>query len=235
MADINKVNVGGIDYNVQDATARTNANAALTELAYNETGNTASQAYSVVGTPINWEGTLYYTKTAVAKGATWAVGTNLTAATNLGKLVRNVKTYVGSDSKLHFVDLTGADTVLPFSGTTLDFLGFTLSCNSYPSGTCNVYFDCSNANTLTKMNFAQGSYGSPSACTFTIAGSTSEWNKDNNVKNMSLSFTQIYSGFPNGVVTLNKDISSYKTLRLQMSVTQIGSNNSLTGCNLWAK
>ncbi len=116
MADISVMNVGGTDYNIKDSTSRTNSTNAMSLPAYYETGNTASQAYSVVGTPINWKGTLYYTKTTVAKGATWTVGTNLTAATNLGKLVRNIKTYVGSDSKLHFVDLTGADTALNFSG-----------------------------------------------------------------------------------------------------------------------
>jgi hypothetical protein len=115
MADISVMNVGGTDYNIKDSTSRTNSTKAMSLSAYYETGNTASQAYSIVGTPINWKGTLYYTKTTVAKGATWAVGTNLTAATNLGKLVRNIKTYVGSDSKLHFVDLTGADTALNFS------------------------------------------------------------------------------------------------------------------------
>lgn len=117
MADISVMNVGGTDYNIKDSTSRTNSTKAMSLPAYYETGNTASQAYSIVGTPINWKGTLYYTKTTVAKGATWTVGTNLTAATNLGKLVRNIKTYVGSDSKLHFVDLTGADTALNFSGT----------------------------------------------------------------------------------------------------------------------
>lgn len=116
MADISVMNVGGTDYNIKDSTSRTNSTKAMSLPAYYETGNTASQAYSIVGTPINWKGTLYYTKTTVAKGATWVVGTNLTAATNLGKLVRNIKTYVGSDSKLHFVDLTGADTALNFSG-----------------------------------------------------------------------------------------------------------------------
>lgn len=117
MADIDVINVGGTDYNVKDATARTDSDAAVTLLAYKETGNTASQAYSVIGTPINWKGTLYYTKTAVAKNATWAVGTNLVAATNLGKLMSNIKTYINGNGELVFRDLTGADTVLPFSGS----------------------------------------------------------------------------------------------------------------------
>lgn len=127
MADISVMNVGGTDYNIKDSTSRTNSTKAMSLPAYYETGNTASQAYSIVGTPINWKGTLYYTKTTVAKGATWTVGTNLTAATNLGKLVRNIKTYVGSDSKLHFVDLTGADTALNFSVTPKKALAGTLT------------------------------------------------------------------------------------------------------------
>lgn len=127
MADISVMNVGGTDYNIKDSTSRTNSTKAMSLPAYYETGNTASQAYSIVGTPINWKGTLYYTKTTVAKGATWAVGTNLTAATNLGKLVRNIKTYVGSDSKLHFVDLTGADTALNFSGADFQYTGYAIN------------------------------------------------------------------------------------------------------------
>ncbi len=137
MADISVMNVGGTDYNIKDSTSRTNSTKAMSLPAYYETGTTASQAYSIVGTPINWKGTLYYTKTTVAEGATWTVGTNLTAATNLGKLVRNIKTYVGSDSKLHFVDLTGADTALNFSsGVDLASLyaGHTIFSSSGVSG-----------------------------------------------------------------------------------------------------
>ena len=104
MADLSILNIGGSDYNVKDATARTNSVNAQNLAAYREDGNTASQAYSVVGTPINWKGTLYYTKTAVAKGATWVVGTNLTAATNLGNLMRNIKTYVNGSGELGFRD-----------------------------------------------------------------------------------------------------------------------------------
>ncbi len=125
MADIKKVNVGGLDYNVKDDTARTNADTALSHEAYVENGNTASQAYAIIGTPINWKGTLYHTKTAVAAGATWVVGTNLTAVPNLGKMISSIKTYVGGDGKLHFTDGTGADTVLPFSGTAVTYHDFT--------------------------------------------------------------------------------------------------------------
>lgn len=115
MSNLDTINVGGIDYGIQDSTART----IVPMVAYNETGNTASQAYSTIGTPINWKGVLYYTTTTVAAGATWAVGTNLVAATNLGQMLRNIKTYVGTDSKLHFTDATGADSVLNFSNTNI--------------------------------------------------------------------------------------------------------------------
>ena len=142
MADLSLLNIGGSDYNVKDATARTNSIAAQTLTAYRETGNTASQAYSVVGTPINWKGTLYYTKTAVAAGATWAVGTNLVAANNLGKLVSNIKTYVNSDGELVFRDLTGADTVLPFSGTA-EPITVTVALQSYGDrGSCSATVYC---------------------------------------------------------------------------------------------
>lgn len=114
MAEIDTLNIGGIDYTIKDSVARSSGVANL--IAYTENGTTASQSFPVKGTPINWKGTLYYTKTAVAKGDTWAVNTNLKLAGNLGRLTRNIDLYVGSDGKLHFTDLTGADTALNFSG-----------------------------------------------------------------------------------------------------------------------
>lgn len=125
MSNLDTINVGGINYDIEDATARPNAASALTITAYKEDDDTASQAYSVIGTPINWNGVLYYTSATIAAGDTLAEGTNLTAATNIGKMLSNIKTYVGSDSKLHFRDATGADSVLPFSSTQT--VRFTLS------------------------------------------------------------------------------------------------------------
>jgi hypothetical protein len=153
MADISVMNVGGTDYNIKDSTSRTNSTKAMSLSAYYETGNTASQAYSIVGTPINWKGTLYYTKTTVAKGATWTVGTNLTAATNLGKLVRNIKTYVGSDSKLHFVDLTGADTALNFSASKVYKVA---SVTNYQETTIDISAKVPNYKNLTANNIILG-------------------------------------------------------------------------------
>ena len=43
---------------------------------------------------------------------------NLSSLFSLNK----IRTYVGSDGKLHFTDASGADTVLPFSKSTIDLL-----------------------------------------------------------------------------------------------------------------
>lgn len=117
MSNIDTINVGGLDYDIEDATARQQATSAITVAAYVENGNTASRAYPTVGTPVNWKGSLYYTKATIAQGSTLAAGTNLAAAVNIGKMLSNIKTYVGSDSKLHFTDATGADSVLPFKSS----------------------------------------------------------------------------------------------------------------------
>lgn len=60
-------------------------NAALSSIAPVETGATASTNYAA-GALIVWKGRLYKTSTAVATGATWAVGTNLTATTLAAEL-----------------------------------------------------------------------------------------------------------------------------------------------------
>lgn len=117
MSNIDTINVGGLDYSVEDSEARDIATGAVNVSAYVENGNTASRAYPTIGTPINWKGSLYYTKATITAGSTLSTATNLTAAANLGAMIRNIKTYVGSDSKLHFTDATGADSVLPFSGS----------------------------------------------------------------------------------------------------------------------
>ena len=117
MSNIDTVNVGGLDYSIEDSTARADATSAMTVSAYVENGNTASRAYPTLGTPINWKGTLHYTTATIAQGATLSAS-NLAAATNIGVMLSNIKTYVGQDSKLHFTDATGADTALNFSNTT---------------------------------------------------------------------------------------------------------------------
>lgn len=119
MSNLDTINVGGIDYDIADAVSRAGSESALTITAYREDGDTASQSYSVVGMPINWKGVLYYTSATIAQGDAFAVGTNLVAATNIGEYLvtrtNRIRAYVGNDSKLHFTDATGADSVLPFN------------------------------------------------------------------------------------------------------------------------
>lgn len=149
MSSLNTINVGGINFDVEDAASRT----IIPMVAYKEDGITASQAYAVIGTPINWKGTLYYTKTAVAQGAVWEVGTNLTLATNLGNLMRNVNVYVGDDdNKIHFVDLTGADTALNFSSDVTMTITLTTSA-TIRNGDDNTYQVASPMTTTGKFVF----------------------------------------------------------------------------------
>lgn len=116
MSNLDTINVGGIDYDIEDSDARSKATSAVNITAYIENGDEASRAYSVVGTPINWKGNLYYTSATIAEGATLAIGTNLTTVANIGLMLSNIKVYVDQEEQLHFVDATGADSVLPFSG-----------------------------------------------------------------------------------------------------------------------
>lgn len=211
MADISVMNVGGSDYNIKDSTSRTNSTKAMSLSAYYETGNTASQAYSIVGTPINWKGTLYYTKTTVAKGATWTVGTNLTAATNLGKLVRNIKTYVGSDSKLHFVDLTGADTALNFSSGAGDTV-INCSCNNSGPNNATNYTDFNLTNVWDKIKVTGWTHSNASGSAYIKAGDTIIWS----------------SGSPTGEI----NISSYKGQLLAFHAQAYGAYQSCSIDNI---
>lgn len=139
MSNLDTINVGGIDFDIEDSVARSNA----AVVAYKETGSTASQAYSVLGTPINWNGVLYYTTATIAAGDTLEVGTNLASAINIGRMLSNIKTYVGQDEMLHFRDATGADSVLPFSsGGDLENENFTLvgETGSFTAAVAGSYF-----------------------------------------------------------------------------------------------
>ena len=51
---------------------------------------------------------------------------NLTVTNNN---MKKIKTYVGTDGKIHFVDSTGADSVLPFSKSNVYYLGVGTSFN----------------------------------------------------------------------------------------------------------
>lgn len=117
MSNLDTINVGGIDFDIEDSVSRANSTSALNITAYKEDDNTASQAYSIIGTPINWKGDLYYTSATIAAGDTLAIGTNLISATNIGQMLSNIKVYVNDDGELVFRDSTGADSVLPFSST----------------------------------------------------------------------------------------------------------------------
>lgn len=173
MSSLDTLNVGGIDFDIEDSTSRVNSTSALNITAYKEDGDTASQAYAVIGTPINWKGTLYYTSATIASGDTLAVGTNLVSAANIGQMLTNIKTYVGSDSKLHFVDATGADSVLPFSSgvdlTSSSYAGASsgrgdnsISCSHSVSGT-GIYISCAGC-----TGWSAGVSGTPS---ITLTGS----------------------------------------------------------------
>lgn len=75
--------VDTLQLNVEDTMDQVSA--ALSSIAPVESGATASTNYAA-GALIVWKGRLYKTSTAVATGATWAVGTNLTATTLAAEL-----------------------------------------------------------------------------------------------------------------------------------------------------
>lgn len=67
------------------AALETDVSSALASIAPVETGNTASANFAA-GALVVWKNRLYKTSAAVASGATWAVGTNLTATTLAAEL-----------------------------------------------------------------------------------------------------------------------------------------------------
>ena len=75
--------VDTLQLNVEDTMDQVEA--ALSSIAPVESGATASTNYAA-GALIVWKGRLYKTSDAVATGATWAVGTNLTATTLAAEL-----------------------------------------------------------------------------------------------------------------------------------------------------
>ena len=75
--------VDTLQLNVEDTMEQVEA--ALSSIAPVESGATASTNYAA-GALVMWRGKLYKTSTAVATGATWAVGTNLTATTLAAEL-----------------------------------------------------------------------------------------------------------------------------------------------------
>ena len=116
MSNIDTVNVGGLNYSIEDTTARQQATSAISVSAYVENGNVASRPYPVIGTPINWKGDLYYTTATIAQGSSFSAssGGNLASAANIGQMLTNINVYVDQEGQLHFRNATGADSVLPF-------------------------------------------------------------------------------------------------------------------------
>lgn len=211
MSNIDTVNVGGLDYSIEDTEAREQATSAITVSAYVENGNTASRAYSVVGTPINWKGSLYYTTATIAQGSTLAAGTNLASATNIGQMITNIRTYVGSDSKLHFRDATGADSVLPFnSAPTIIKLrtgitnATTIDCKSlipnYTQATNNNFVLISQGASL----YIAGGLGGDD-----IHSLGASIGKFYNASTGILSITGVFAGWNNNWVTVCSTLTAY--------------------------
>lgn len=118
----------------------------------------------------------------------------------------------------------------------LDFIGFSVTTSSYPSGTANLYFDCQHANKIKQIVFDRGSYGTVTSLSFTIYGSASTMDRSVSVKQQSLPWTSIYNNFPStGTHTVDIDITNYKTLYVRMEIANAGGGTPLTGCNLIAE
>ena len=210
MSNIDTINVGGLDFSVEDSEARDIATGAVNVSAYVENGNTASRAYPTIGTPINWKGSLYYTKATITAGSTLSTATNLTAAANLGAMIRNIKTYVGTDSKLHFTDATGADSVLPFSSKPelLGTLGSTFDLSSY-SG----YQQFTSANFFVQVASASASAGAASISRWTDGSGRDATMSDAWTASGTASKNSFFSyNASTGVLTTTKTASSTYTL-----------------------
>ena len=123
---IHTINVGGLDYPVEDAIAREQASTAVQQIAYYEVDDVASQSYPDNFIIINWKGKLYYTIASITQGAPFRPGENLLAIENASSLLRqlamNINVYVGSDGNIHFTNARGADSVLPFKKFGTDLL-----------------------------------------------------------------------------------------------------------------
>ena len=83
-----------------------------------------------------------------------------------------VKTYVGSDGKLHFVDASGADSVLPFSGGFTEAVGFYRYDNgnqyAFHIDLVNKIFSKTNGNGDINGNLISSTYNNLTGCyTFT--------------------------------------------------------------------
>lgn len=93
-----------------------------------ETTTTASKAYAI-GDCLVLNGQYYKVIAAISQGATLVVGTNIAvhSVSAINSKMLGIKTYVGEDKLLHFVDGTGADSALNFSSIKVRHL---VTCNS---------------------------------------------------------------------------------------------------------
>ena len=115
----------------------TETNLLETNFGHVEPTTTASKPYSV-GETLVLNGTMYKVTAPISVGNTLTVGTNIAvhSLSAINSNMNKIKTYVGGDKKLHFIDGTGADTALNFSSGFAYLTGITSSAN----GDSNYYF-----------------------------------------------------------------------------------------------
>ena len=92
-----------------------------------------------------------------ANSTTQAASTNLT--NQLYQNLSNVNVYVGDDGDLHFVNGSGADTVIPFSKSSVkiyDIKVDTDPATNVGGGTINIKNDFPNYASMTSSNFKIG-------------------------------------------------------------------------------
>ena len=134
-----------------------------------------------------------------------------------------IKTYVGDDGKLHFVDRTGADSVLPFSS------GGGLTLLTTGSGNGTYTYTGNDASTLTASNFI--------VCKTTMSASKSFTDKISESYSVryTMSFTSkeptISYNASTGVVTLSNLVFSC-TVKYSYS-DQSGTKTSASGNYSW--
>lgn len=133
-----------------DGSGTSNVKVNILAMADNNTVYTGSIYGSINECTLVWDTTLG--RNDVVDNLT-STSTNLPLSAKQGKVlndkVSKVKTYVGSDGKLHFVDASGADTVLPFKrGITIkEWKGMLNGNENY------IVFDSKDLTTMSIGNF----------------------------------------------------------------------------------
>lgn len=134
MSSIDKINVGGVDFDITSSPTPV--------MAPVETGTTATQAYAV-GDYVIVGSTLHEVTAAIAIDDTFTEGINISTSTSLGDEIKQLNNDL-TDKVSGFTDATysavtglaydntnkklglkvnGADTVIPFSGKEIIYLG----------------------------------------------------------------------------------------------------------------